>query len=472
MAQVLDAESLMDDQGITQLESYCVNCQENGSTKLLLVRVPYFRDILIMSFECPHCGFRSNEVQPAEGVSESGGIRITVQYFVGKEDKLLNRQVIKSNYGVIRIPEVEFEIPSMTQRGEINTIEGFLANAASNLQEGQEERRKIDPETTDKIQKVIDQLVEFSEGKRGFTFVVDDPSGNSFVENPYAPANDIHAIIERYEPTRRQLKQMGFLPDDAPEEEELEQLEEAEEKRNEGALAESNFGKGFQVAKHLTNRLNTFFDVTEKMANFPGKCHSCHSESEVRMCMTEIPNFGEIVIMVSQCDQCGYKDAEVKPGGGISPLGKRITLRVTSIEDLSRDLLKSESASISIPEVDLELGHGTLGGKYTTIEGILEDIYLQLNESNPFALGDTAEDQDRSTFQTWMEEFNQLKSCDKPFTVIIDDPLGKVFVYNPHFPKPDPNLTIEEYSRTFEQDEEFGLNDIRTENYENDDKEE
>jgi zinc finger protein len=459
-AEQLDAENLVENQGITELDSYCVNCQDNGRTKFLIVRVPYFRDIIIAAFECQHCGFRSNEVQPAEGISENGGIRITIQYFVGKEDKLLNRQVIKSNYGVIRIPEIDFEIPSMTQRGEINTIEGFLANAASNLQEGQEERMKIDPETTGKIQKVIDRLVEFSEGKQRFTFIVDDPSGNSFVENPYAPASDIHAIIEYYEPSKRQLKQMGFLPDDAPEDD--------DDVKESNASAEMKFGKGLQVSKKLNNRLNTYFDVTEKMATFPGKCHSCHAESEVRMCMTEIPNFGEIVIMVSQCDHCGYKDAEVKPGGGISDRGKRITLLITSVEDLSRDLLKSESASISIPEVDLVLGHGTLGGKYTTIEGILEDIYRQLNDSNPFALGDSAEEKGHTKFQLWLEEFNQLKTCEKPFTIIVDDPLGNVFVHNPHYPNDDPNLTIEEYDRTFEQDEEFGLNDIRTENYSED----
>jgi zinc finger protein len=61
-----------------------------------------------------------------------------------------------------------------------------------------------------------------------------------------------------------------------------------------------------------------------------------------------------------------------------------------------------------------------------------------------------------------------LKTCEKPFTIIVDDPLGNVFVHNPHYPNDDPNLTIEEYDRTFEQDEEFGLNDIRTENYSED----
>ena len=33
-------------------------------------------------------------------------------------------------------------------------------------------------------------------------------------------------------------------------------------------------------------------------------------------------------------------------------------------------------------------------------------------------------------------------------------------------PDPDPEMKVEEYQRTFEQNEELGLNDMKTENYE------
>ena len=42
--------------------------------------------------------------------------------------------------------------------------------------------------------------------------------------------------------------------------------------------------------------------------------------------------------------------------------------------DLKRDLFKSETAGLAIPEIELELACGTLGGVYTTVEGILEKI--------------------------------------------------------------------------------------------------
>ena len=43
-------------------------------------------------------------------------------------------------------------------------------------------------------------------------------------------------------------------------------------------------------------------------------------------------------------------------------MGKKITINVESELDLKRDLFKSDSARVEIPEVELELDYGTLGG--------------------------------------------------------------------------------------------------------------
>ena len=51
-------------------------------------------------------------------------------------------------------------------------------------------------------------------------------------------------------------------------------------------------------------------------------------------------------------------------------------------------------------------------------------------------------------------------------TFIMDDPAGNNYVQNLYAPDDDPQLTIEEYERTYEQNEELGLNDMKTENYE------
>ena len=59
-------------------------------------------------------------------------------------------------------------------------------------------------------------------------------------------------------------------------------------------------------------------------------------------------------------------------------------------EDLNRDVFKSDSCSLTIPEVGLELQPGTLGSMYTTVEGLLDKIITNMEESNPFGKGDSA----------------------------------------------------------------------------------
>ena len=53
-------------------------------------------------------------------------------------------------------------------------------------------------------------------------------------------------------------------------------------------------------------------------------------------------------------------------------------------------------------------------------------------------------------------------------TFIIDDPLGMSYLQNLYAPDPDPNMTITEYERSWQDNEEFGLNDMKTEGYEQD----
>lgn len=62
----------------------------------------------------------------------------------------------------------------------------------------------------------------------------------------------------------------------------------------------------------------------------------------------------------------------------------------------------------------------------------------------------------------------QVKNAEHPFTLILDDPLANSYLQNLYAPDPDPNMTIELYDRTWEQNEELGLNDMKVENYEED----
>ena len=52
-------------------------------------------------------------------------------------------------------------------------------------------------------------------------------------------------------------------------------------------------------------------------------------------------------------------------------------------------LVQSDTASLSIPELEFDMQPGTLGGRFTTMEGLLVDIKEQLSTSNPFVTGDS-----------------------------------------------------------------------------------
>jgi zinc finger protein len=54
----------------------------------------------------------------------------------------------------------------------------------------------------------------------------------------------------------------------------------------------------------------------------------------------------DVILMSDSCDVCGYKSSEIKGGGAIADLGRAITLRVSEQEDLRRDVIKADSATV------------------------------------------------------------------------------------------------------------------------------
>jgi zinc finger protein len=158
----------------------------------------------------------------------------------------------------------------------------------------------------------------------------------------------------------------------------------------------------------------------------------------------------------------------VKTGGEVPEKGRRITLEVKTKLDLSRDILKAESCAMACPELNLSVEPGTLGGRFTTVEGILAQVSEDLR-SSIFSAGDGGDSMDAATKEKWDIFFGQLEAAVKgevKFTIILEDPLASSYVQSLTAPEPDPQLKVEEYERTHEEEEHLGLNDMRTEGYE------
>uniref|UniRef100_A0AAR2IWW7 Zinc finger protein 259 n=1 Tax=Pygocentrus nattereri TaxID=42514 RepID=A0AAR2IWW7_PYGNA len=410
----IDAED--EDAQPTEVESLCMNCYENGKTRLLLTRIPFFREIIISSFTCHHCHWTNTEIQSAGRIQEQG-VSYTLR-IKSKQD--MNREVVKTDSATTRIPELDFEIPAFTQKGSLSTIEGLLDRAVAGLEQDQPIRRATDPDVADKIDQFIQRLKKLKDVEEEFTLIIDDPSGNSFVENPFAPQKDQSLSVTPYKRTKEQNAALGIQPE--PDEKPGSDLETM---RNEVLVFNTN-------------------------------CPECNAPASTNMKLVQIPHFKEVIIMATNCDSCGHRTNEVKSGGATEEMGTRITLHLTDVSDMSRDLLKSETCSVLIPELEFELGMAALGGKFTTLEGLLKDIKELVNTSVRLM----------STNHGLASGQNfPIMAGEMDVHIVLDDPAGNSYLQNVYAPDPDPEMKIEQYTRTFEQNEDLGLNDMKTDGY-------
>ncbi|KAI9311912.1 ZPR1 zinc-finger domain-containing protein [Dichotomocladium elegans] len=425
---------LHDNSKPAEIESMCMKCGENGTTRLLFTKIPHFKEIIIMAFECPHCGFRNNELQSAGAFNEKGQI-ITCRVSDKEED--LNRQLVKSDFASIKFEELDLEIPPNRRRGLLTTVEGLIGNAIEDLEAGQPVRKYENEEVYNAIEKILEKLRAYQEGKEAFTLTINDASGNSYVENKCLPAQDPKLSTKWYKRNAEQDEMLG-----------LQHPQEEEDKKKEEDA-----------------------DQVPEIMSFPANCSHCNAPSTTNMHVLDIPHFKEVVIMATNCEHCGYKSNEVKAGGPISAQGKRITLNITDPEDLSRDILKSETCGLSIPEIDLELTPGTLGGRFTTVEGLLKQVHDELEERVPFMHGDSTTEASRARWTAFLDKLSKVADGQIiPVTLILDDPLSNSYLQNLYAPDDDPEMTTVMYDRDWETNESLGLNDMKLENYQSETK--
>ncbi|XP_015813905.3 zinc finger protein ZPR1 [Nothobranchius furzeri] len=413
----------------TEIESLCMNCYQNGVTRMLLTRIPFFKEIIVSSFSCANCGWSNTEIQSAGRIQDQG-VCYTLKV---KTKQDLNREVVKADSATIRIPELDFEIPPFTQKGSLSTVEGLLDRAVAGLEQDQPLRRTTDPQVADKIEDFIQKLKKLKDVENEFTLVIEDPSGNSFVENPMAPQKDEALTVTQFKRTVQQDQQLGLRADDDDVD-----------------------------GEPAGNDLET---MRQEVLVFPTNCPECNAPASTNMKLVQIPHFKEVVIMATNCDSCGHRTNEVKSGGATEQMGTKVTLHVTDPSDMTRDLLKSETCSVIIPELEFELGMAAVGGKFTTLEGLLKDIKDLTVSKNPFVCGDSSVTDRVQKLTEFGEKIDKIIAGELDVHIILDDPAGNSYIQNVYAPEPDPEMTVEKYTRSFEQNEELGLNDMKTENY-------
>lgn len=404
-------------------------------TRLLLTAIPYFREVVIMSFSCDHCNVQNNEIQAAGTVQPKGThyeLRLTTL-----DD--FSRQVVKSDTATVKFIELDLEIPA--GRGQLTNVEGLLSTVMDDLKMGQEARKEQMPEVHTKVAEILAKGAAMLAGEAfPFRLYVDDPAGNSFI------APDLKDGVGKWE------------------------------KREFARTSEQNAALGLGDSNGLPELNNPGLTedgeiIPNEVYSFPASCPGCMHPCTTHMKMVDIPHFKQVVLMSTVCDDCGYRSNDVKTGGEIPDQGEKITLTVEDQFDLARDILKSETCAMECPELQLQVNPGTLGGRFTTVEGLLtqvrNDLHSQIFDiSGPSQGGDSLSSTEKTKWTTFFDGLDSAINGDKPFSVTLTDPFASSFVQplvDP--PAPDPKIKKEYYQRTEEEEEELGLRDMKVENY-------
>jgi zinc finger protein len=314
-------------------------------------------------------------------------------------------------------------------------IDEIRKNQKENSTDNNDENIPQFEQQKEKLYAFISRVESLKNLSETFHFEINDPSGNSFIENPKAPHRDEQLTVKKYRRTPEQNSLLGITEEDV-------KAEEARDAEN---------------------------SLKDEVLTFGTNCPFCEAPCDTHMKVTNIPHFKEIIVMATSCDVCGNKSNEVKSGTGIAAQGIRYRLVMNDPIDLNRDILVSETSSFAIPDLDFELSSSrSIGGRFTTLEGIFTTLKTQLTTIiMPFSGGDSHNsNSDRNGMKLFIEHVSAILAGEKFVTVVLDDPAGNCYLQNICAPEPDPQLTVEHYQRTDEQDEYLGLNDMKVEDYE------
>ena len=404
-----------------------------------------------MSFYCDYCYFKNTEIQSAGQIQEHGSMYTL--HLDHPDD--LQRQVVKSDTAVFRIENLDIEVPPGL--GRLTNVEGLLTKVLGDLEYGQRRRKRDEPELFAKIDGIVKPLLEMALG-RGFPYSIclNDPAGNSWIE-PSTQDPPKKYIRTEYPRTPEQNASLGLSGGNT----------DLEDKTEEAENLEGEMGGALDPMEGVDIKDGHRYDL-------PCDCPGCSKPALLNIQKVSIPYFKEVYILAVVCSICGYRTNEVKIGGEIPQRGRRIWLEVTESGDLQRDILKSETCLVRIPACQVEVQPGTMGGRFTTVEGLLTQIRDDLHGSI-FDMDDTdgsgGDSMPEEKKRTWKEFFTQLDkaiNAEIKYTILLEDPLANSYVQSLCAPDPDPQITTEEYERTGEEEEELGLRDMKTQKDAND----
>jgi zinc finger protein len=151
----------------------CPSCSHEIEYRYQTENIPYFSDILIVSANCPQCGYRYVDTQI---LTSSEPSRHTLA--VTTPDDLAIR-VVRSMTASIAIPELGVEIdPGPACTGFITNVEGVLDRIGHVVLSAQQWG---DDTQRENARVLMERIGQARIGTLPFTLILEDPSGNSAI---------------------------------------------------------------------------------------------------------------------------------------------------------------------------------------------------------------------------------------------------------------------------------------------------
>jgi zinc finger protein len=80
-----------------------------------------------------------------------------------------------------------------------------------------------------------------------------------------------------------------------------------------------------------------------------------------------------------------------------------------------------------VPELKLEVGSNALGGRFSTVEGLLAAMKDQLLGHHS-TWGDSMSSESKDRYDMFLDSMDKAMSAQIPVTLILDDPAGNSYV--------------------------------------------
>ncbi len=159
------------------------DCPVCGGEKTLEVsnrtdNIPYFGDILETAVLCKNCGYQSSD---SISLEQNDPVRFTLKIDSSK----LNSRVAKSQTATVTIPDLGLKVePGPKSQGYVSNVEGILNRFESAVVRAIKlEGDEITPDVRENALNIIDYLARIKMGELSTTLILEDPFGNSVIDD-------------------------------------------------------------------------------------------------------------------------------------------------------------------------------------------------------------------------------------------------------------------------------------------------